>query len=64
MTERPFTREELLPHKHPLRANRAKGKPYLEPRDVERAGRAIEKRARKARKRLEQHRPPSQEPTP
>lgn len=54
------TLEELSPaeqrallkkHKRPLGARCARGRKYLTPQDLERAGAAIEKRARRALKR-------------
>lgn len=56
-----LTREEqravLTPHKRPIGARCAIGKKYIDPKDLPRMGAAIEKRARKAMRRLAAVRP-------
>lgn len=46
----------LRTYKQPIRARRARGKKYVDARELPRIGRAIEKRAEKALKRKRQHR--------
>lgn len=52
--EREEQRAFLRKHKKPIGARRAIGKKYIDPRDLPAMGGAIEKRARKALKRLQQ----------
>lgn len=52
--EREDQRAFLRKHKKPIGARRALGKRYIDPRDLPAMGASLEKRGRKALKRLEQ----------